>query len=244
MTTRASLARGQGQQHFEGRVRKWEKRLTPATPGAVHGLWLLKWQAADEASAEERSRARYPHLIPVEQPVQLKAARTSGKRSQTQALDTRSIQAARPAPAITEPPPKRIRFQDAAGQAAPDTSVALPRAVGADHAVLKEHGTSPEHAMPLQGHERHDTQALQGLAHPKVSISDVSNIQPSSDLPVSQSLDTANGVTSSAADDSLEGQHSWPPQSMLPPDDRKTVSNSLSRPQQQQQHGDADKAMM
>ncbi len=59
MTTRASLARGQGQQHFEGRVRKWERRLVPATPGAVHGLWLLKWQATGLVRSLARSRCSF-----------------------------------------------------------------------------------------------------------------------------------------------------------------------------------------
>lgn len=52
MTTRGSLARGQGKETFQGRVQKWIKKLSPV--GGRQGsqqLTILKWVPTGASSA-------------------------------------------------------------------------------------------------------------------------------------------------------------------------------------------------
>ncbi|KAK9830534.1 hypothetical protein WJX72_012316 [[Myrmecia] bisecta] len=65
MTTRGSLARGVGQQQFQGRVRKWVKKWGSAglaTDGTK--LALLRWLPTDERTTD-RSGPRLPLVIPL-----------------------------------------------------------------------------------------------------------------------------------------------------------------------------------
>lgn len=62
MTTRASTARGQDKQQFQGRVRKWRRQWDLAGDTAKYKL--LKWVSTEERT-EDRSSPRYPGLLPV-----------------------------------------------------------------------------------------------------------------------------------------------------------------------------------
>lgn len=62
MTTRASTARGQDKQQFQGRVRKWRRQWDLAGDTAKYKL--LKWVSTEERT-EDRSLPRYPGLLPV-----------------------------------------------------------------------------------------------------------------------------------------------------------------------------------
>lgn len=65
MTTRGSLARGQTEKTFTGRVRHWEKKLVPASAGTeVSRIVLLKWVPTEEKT-EGLPGPRYPDLVPV-----------------------------------------------------------------------------------------------------------------------------------------------------------------------------------
>ncbi|KAK9813419.1 hypothetical protein WJX73_007556 [Symbiochloris irregularis] len=66
MTTRASLARGQGQGPFQGHVRKWQKKWLPVDSRSQNAkLELLKWVATEER-ATDNPGDRLQHIKPVE----------------------------------------------------------------------------------------------------------------------------------------------------------------------------------
>jgi len=62
MTTRASTARGQDKQQFQGRVRKWRKQWDAT--GDSSKCKLLKWLATEEKTGEQPG-PRFPNLHPV-----------------------------------------------------------------------------------------------------------------------------------------------------------------------------------
>lgn len=62
MTTRASTARGQDKQQFQGRVRNWRKQWDLASDTAKYKL--LKWVPTDERT-EDRAFSRFPNLRPI-----------------------------------------------------------------------------------------------------------------------------------------------------------------------------------
>ncbi|DBA85600.1 hypothetical protein WJX77_011624 [Trebouxia sp. C0004] len=66
MTTRASTARGQDKQQFQGRVRKWRRQWDIAGDTAKYKL--LRWVSTEERT-EERTGSRFPGLLPVVKPV-------------------------------------------------------------------------------------------------------------------------------------------------------------------------------
>lgn len=66
MTTRASTARGQDKQQFQGRVRKWRRQWDIAGDTAKYKL--LRWVSTEERT-EDRTGPRFPGLLPVVKPV-------------------------------------------------------------------------------------------------------------------------------------------------------------------------------
>lgn len=62
MTTRASTARGQDKQQFQGRVRKWRKQWDLASDSAKYKL--LKWVPTEERT-EDKLTPRFPNLLPI-----------------------------------------------------------------------------------------------------------------------------------------------------------------------------------
>ncbi|KAL0042962.1 hypothetical protein WJX79_005288 [Trebouxia sp. C0005] len=65
MTTRASTARGQDKQQFQGRVRKWRRQWDIAGDTAKYKL--LRWVSTERT--EDRTGPRIPGLLPVIKPV-------------------------------------------------------------------------------------------------------------------------------------------------------------------------------
>ncbi|BDA43795.1 hypothetical protein COCOBI_04-8120 [Coccomyxa sp. Obi] len=65
MTTRGSLARGQGQQQFQGNVQKWVRQwVEPGTGPGSSKVALLKWVPTGDRSGSKPG-PRFPHLQPV-----------------------------------------------------------------------------------------------------------------------------------------------------------------------------------
>ena len=61
MTTRGSLARGQGTQVFQGRVRKWVKQWTKSGTKEGNKLELLRWIATGSLKASSKAYLQSSH---------------------------------------------------------------------------------------------------------------------------------------------------------------------------------------
>lgn len=157
MTTRASTARGQDKQQFQGRVRKWRRQWDIAGDTAKYKL--LRWVSTEERT-EDRTGPRFPGLLPIVKPV---SQRQNLTQVPQKALSTAQQQAG-----------SVITIRDASlgdvsqTEVYQDTSGQVAGKISATNSVL------PEQRLTLQLDERVSQQKLQAfeLNHQSIKVSE------------------------------------------------------------------------